>query len=69
MLILKVILLSIVLIAFSFLAMAVQVIIKGRFPKTAIGHNSDMRKLGITCAKCDELKACAISKKKAKTLA
>ena len=69
MLILKVLLLSIVLVAFSFLAMAVQVIFKGRFPKTQVGHNPDMRKLGITCAKCDELKSCAISKKEAKALA
>ncbi len=28
----------------------------GKFPKYQVGHNKEMRKLGITCVKHDELK-------------
>ena len=71
MLILKVLLLSIILIAISLIFLATQIILKkgGRFPKTSIGHNPDMRKLGITCAKCEELRKCAIAKREAESKA
>ena len=41
------------LIAIALVCLAVGVIIKGKFPETHVGHNSEMKKLGITCAKND----------------
>jgi len=47
-----------VIVAVSFIAMGVSVFFRknGKFPTFEIGKNKDMRKLGITCAKHDELK-------------
>lgn len=49
---LKLLVLSLVIVGFSLLAMAVTIIAKpgGRFPDTHVGHNREMRKRGITCA-------------------
>lgn len=67
MLYLKLILLSISLIGIAFVGMATQILLKriilnkkGRFPQTSVGHNKEMRKLGLKCAKCEELKKCKI---------
>lgn len=35
----------------------------GRFPSYEVGHNKEMRKLGITCVKHDEYKCFANLKK------
>jgi len=43
-----------VLIAVAFMGLAVGVMVKGKFPDTHVGHNADMNKLGITCAKYDD---------------
>jgi hypothetical protein len=43
----------VILVAVAFVALAVGVFIKGRFPDTHVGHNADMKKLDITCAKND----------------
>lgn len=59
--------LSVVLLAVGMLGMAFNIVfLKKRFPVTSVGHNKNMRKLGITCEKCDELKRCkpSIQKKK-----
>ncbi len=40
-----------VLVAVAFVGLAVGILIKGKFPNTHVGHNPDMKKLGITCAK------------------
>lgn len=58
---LKVILLSIGLIAIAVLGLSISILLKkkGKFPETSVGHNPDMRKRGITCAKCEEKKQCA----------
>lgn len=47
-----------VIIGISFLALGFSIFIKkdGKFPSYEIGKNKEMRKLGITCAKHDELK-------------
>ncbi len=50
-------LIIIALVAIAFLALAVGVLIKGRFPDTHISHNPHMKKLGITCAQ-DESGLC-----------
>ena len=58
---LKIILLSIGLIAIAVLGLATRILLKkkGKFPKTSVGHNPEMRKLGINCAGCEEEKQCA----------
>lgn len=55
---LKIILLSIVLIALSMAGMALSVLVRknGRFPAYRVGHNRNMKKLGISCVKHDEIK-------------
>jgi hypothetical protein len=54
------VLLSIVvgLMAFVFLLMGVKVFFhkSHKFPETSAGHNREMRKRGITCARQDEIK-------------
>ncbi len=57
----KIIILSIILLAIGFLMLATRIILdkyvfhrKGKFPNTSVGKNPALRKLGITCAKHDE---------------
>ncbi|MBE9509540.1 MAG: hypothetical protein IMY71_01575 [Bacteroidetes bacterium] len=54
----KLFLITVVVVAVSFLAMGISIFFKknGKFPSFEIGKNKEMRKLGITCAKHDELK-------------
>ena len=49
---LKLILLSVVLVALALAGMAITILVKpkGKFPETHVGHNKEMRKRGITCA-------------------
>ena len=51
------ILISATLLAFSFAGLALNVLLRknGKFPETEIGSNKHMRRLGITCAKQEEL--------------
>lgn len=53
---LKVLLITIVLMAFVFLLLGIQTFFtkKKKFPETEIGHNKNMAKLGISCAKHSE---------------
>lgn len=55
---LKLFLISGVIVAISFLALGISVFIRKdhKFPSFMIEKNKDMRKLGITCARHDELK-------------
>jgi hypothetical protein len=48
----KLLILSIVLIALALLGLGISILIKphGRFPETHISRNKEMRKRGITCA-------------------
>jgi len=48
------IILAVVLISFVFLGFNV-FFRKKRFPETEIGRNKEMRKLGLTCPKCEEI--------------
>lgn len=52
MVILKVILLTVVLMVFVFLGLALQILFKkgGKFPDTHIGSNKYMKANGVTCA-------------------
>lgn len=63
---LEVFILSVVLIAIAMVFLGTQIILKknGKFPNTSVGHNPNMRKLGITCAKCEEVKNCKLAKLK-----
>jgi len=55
---LPVFLISIVLVAFVFVGLGLNMLIRknGKFPETEVGSNKDMHKLGITCTKHDEMK-------------
>ncbi len=56
---LTVVLLSIALVAMAIIGLGVSIIFKknGKFPDTAVGHNPEMRKLGLSCARTEEIKS------------
>jgi hypothetical protein len=60
---LEIFILSIVIIAIAMIFLGISMIIKknGKFPNTSVGHNPNMRKLGITCAKCEEERKCQLA--------
>ena len=41
------------LVAIAVVCLSVGIIVKGKFPNTHVGHNADMKKMGITCIKKD----------------
>ena len=45
-----IVIVSILLLGFNIFFM------KKKFPETSVGHNRDMKKLGIYCVKCEEQK-------------
>jgi hypothetical protein len=49
---------ALIIMAFVFLLIGVKVLFhkSHKFPETSAGHNREMRKLGITCARQDEIK-------------
>ena len=49
----QVFLISSLLIALCLICLGIGVLAKGKFPETHVGHNAEMKKLGITCAKND----------------
>lgn len=54
----KILILSLILLCIAMLGMALNILVKkkGRFPAYQVGHNRDMRKMGITCVKHDEIR-------------
>ena len=54
----KILLISIVLIGVGMLGMSLSILVKknGKFPAYRVGHNKNMKKLGITCVKHEEIK-------------
>lgn len=50
--------LSIIVVGLSVFGLCINIIFKkdGKFPDKEVGHNEQMRKLGITCAKNQEKK-------------
>ena len=53
----KVLLLVSVFVGIAFIALGFNIFFrKKKFPQTEIGRNKEMRKLGITCAKSEEIK-------------
>lgn len=53
----KLLLLSALLILIAFGFMGIRVLFKrnGKFPETHVGHNREMRKLGISCARYNDV--------------
>lgn len=52
----QVIVLASILVGIAFIALGVGIFFlpKKSFPETEIGHNKEMKRLGIECAKCSE---------------
>ena len=66
----KVLLIAIILISIAILLMGVKIFFnkllfnkQGKFPVTSVGHNPEMKKLGISCVKHDEIKCFSKAKK------
>jgi hypothetical protein len=55
---LKVLIISTILMGIAFLGLAFRILFvrQGRFPQISIGKNKQMRGMGITCVRHDELK-------------
>ncbi len=54
---LKLFLLVLVLVALAFLGLGINIIFfKKPFPETEVSRNKDMYRLGIRCAKCEEMR-------------
>ena len=55
---LKILLIALVLLSISMLGMMLNILVKkkGKFPAYQIGHNRDMAKLGLKCAKHEEIR-------------
>ena len=55
---LKLLLPAILIIALALVFLGIRMLIRknGNFPETEIGRNKEMRKLGIQCAKAEEIK-------------
>ncbi len=60
----NVLILSLILVGISFLGMAITILVKrgGKFPETGVGHNPEMRKKGLNCARTEELKTFHLQK-------
>lgn len=54
----KILLISVVLLSIGMLGMGLNILVRknGKFPAYRVGHNKDMKRLGITCVKHDEIK-------------
>jgi len=55
---LTVFLMTILLVALAFAGLGVNILFRknGKFPQTEVGSNKNMKNLGITCTKHDEMK-------------
>jgi hypothetical protein len=54
----KLLLPAILIVAIALLFLGIRMLIRknGKFPETEVGRNKEMRKLGIQCAKAEEIK-------------
>lgn len=55
----KILILSVILLAFAFVGMAISILVKkrGRFPELHIGKNEKLREKGISCATTQDREA------------
>lgn len=53
---LQLLIITLVMLSLAMLGMMLKILIKkkGKFPEFRVGHNRDMRKIGISCVKHDE---------------
>jgi hypothetical protein len=56
--VLKILLITIAFLSLSLIGMALNILLRknGRFPAYRVGHNKNMKKLGISCVKHEEIK-------------
>jgi hypothetical protein len=61
---LNLLILSVILVAIAFIGLGFNIFFKknGKFPETGVGHNPEMRKRGLTCAKTEELRQFQLQK-------
>ncbi len=53
----QIFIISLVLVAIAFVGLGINIFFrKTAFPETEVGKNKDMKALGLTCAKCDEMR-------------
>jgi hypothetical protein len=53
----QVFLIALVFVGLAVIGLGVNIFFrKKKFPDTEVGHNKDMRALGLSCARCDEMK-------------
>lgn len=62
---LNLLILSVILVAFAFIGLAINILFKkdGKFPETGIGHNPEMTKRGLKCAKTEALQEFQMQKR------
>jgi len=62
---LNLLIISLVLVSLAVVGLAFNIIFRknGKFPVTSIGHNPEMRKRKIACAKTEELRLFDLNKK------
>lgn len=55
---LQLLILSLILVAIAFIGLAFNILFRknGKFPETGVGHNPEMRKRGLSCAKTEEIR-------------
>ncbi len=55
---LTILFLSITIVALAIIGLGVSIFFKkdGKFPETGVGHNPEMKKLGLSCARSEEIK-------------
>lgn len=61
---------TLVLVALAFAGLGLNIFFRknGKFPQTEVGSNKDMKRLGITCTKHDEMKEYRKEKQARKSL-
>lgn len=68
---LKILLISLAMLSLSMLGLMLNILVKkkGRFPAYRVGHNKNMKKIGIDCVKHEELRCHRKKLKEAKECA
>ena len=53
----KILVAAVIVVIISVLLLGINIFfLKKKFPETSVGHNRNMKKLGISCVKCEEQK-------------
>jgi len=56
---------SLILVGLAFIGLAFNILFrkKGKFPETGVGHNPEMKKRGLSCARSDEIHQFQLNRK------